>query len=107
MPPAPPSSTTHRSTGMASYHFQTEIGTFWIRPHFGSTGMVQLGVDRTPIGSFRSPQAAADDFRERRTGWYEWDCRSELPAPRDLAEWAKGMPRHLASTPYLSHRAIR
>jgi hypothetical protein len=92
---------------MRSYHFQSSAGTFWIRPHFGRTGEVQLGVDRTPIATFPTAATAALDFWARRTGWYEWDCRSELPAPRDLSEWAQGIPRELASTPYLGHSIIR
>lgn len=70
-----------------AYFFPTDVGTFWIRPDPAFPGRVCLGVDEEAIGSYPSPEAAADDFRGRHTGWPAWDSRPDLRAPMDLTGW--------------------
>lgn len=71
------------------YWCRTAVGIFWIRPQPGYPDRVWLGIDEVgPLGSYHSPEAAADDFAGGHTGWHEWDSIAHTSlGPRDLSEW--------------------
>jgi hypothetical protein len=69
------------------WRYQTPVGTFWIRPR----GRVfVLGIGDEDLGSYHSPQAAADDVFTRVTGYDPWDSSDVLDGeePTDLSEWS-------------------
>ena len=74
----------------SQYHYRSSVGTLWIRQQHGSTGRWVLGVDETPLGTYQSAEAAADDVRGQHTGWPDWDSNDTIVAPRELSEWADG-----------------
>lgn len=76
-----------------AYHFNTRFGTFWIRPQPGSPGRWLLGLDEESLGSYASPELAADDVYMQATGHLEWDIsESPVDAPADLGEWERDIP---------------
>lgn len=69
------------------FQYQTDIGTFWIRPE--PAGRVQLGLDRHKLRTYTSPTAAARAVAQRETGWEAWDASTELLAPASLQRWKR------------------
>lgn len=73
------------------YSFQSEVGTFWIRPepdkswglYIGGEGIVEL------LGYYDSAFAAADSVCMQTTGWDGWDKRNRIDAPPTLLLWSK------------------
>jgi len=72
------------------FQYETEIGTFWIRPE--PAGRVQLGLDRHKLRTYPSPTAAARAVAERATGWDAWDSATEPLAPASLQRWKRQSP---------------
>lgn len=72
-----------------AYHKHTAVGTFWIRPHdFGRWGLfIEKDGETELLGSYHSPEAAADDVYTQHTGWDTWDIPIRHDAPVDLGEW--------------------
>jgi hypothetical protein len=78
------------------YYWRSPVGMFWIRPQPGHPGRYSLGnAIEGALGSYRSAEAAADDFAGGHTGWKDWDLifRYVRNVPRDLTEWHRGRPR--------------
>ena len=55
-----------------AYRFQSPVGLVWVRPQPG-TDRYRLGIETEPIGSYHSPEAAADDVANRASGWRPLD----------------------------------
>lgn len=72
------------------YHCKTKAGVFWIAPQPGSPGRFWLGIGDVPLGSYHTPEAAADDVHCQSTGWNEWDMLGLVSFPTELADWTKG-----------------
>ncbi len=64
---------------------RTSKGTFWIRPD--GSGRITLGVDDEALGSYATPEQAADDVYCCATGYHPWDAQGTVNAPVDLSEW--------------------
>jgi len=77
-------------TALRNYYFRSEVGIFSIRPQDGVAARFLLSIGDEPLGSYRSPQAAADDVYGGVTGHYAWDVRNDPHAPTDLSEWNIG-----------------
>ncbi len=70
-----------------AFLFRSPVGVFVIRE---KAGRWQLWIDDGLLGSYHSPEAAADDVRAHVTGWPEWDERRASPHdPADLSEWER------------------
>jgi len=75
------------------YHYKTKFGTFWIRPDPDVSGQFRLYIGRTWIGSYFSPESAAEDVYTKTTGFDEWDLQDDIVLePRDLSQWQPGKP---------------
>jgi hypothetical protein len=75
------------------YHCKTEVGTFWICPDPEISGQYRLYIDHLWIGSYFSPESAANDVYTQTTGHDAWDLQDEVVfEPRDLSEWQRGKP---------------
>jgi hypothetical protein len=74
------------------YRFRSPVGTLWIKPQRNSDRF-WLGINDERVGSYHSPEAAADDVYTQHTGWRPWDSASGLQKPRDLTEWER-VPLH-------------
>jgi len=68
---------------------KTEAGTFWIRFVPRGRGMFVLGIDDQELGSYFSPEAAADDVYLQKTGYDLWDSVQDVCKPVDIAEWKR------------------
>jgi hypothetical protein len=73
------------------FHYVSPVGVLWIKPQPG-TDRVALGIDEEPLGSYHTPQAAADDVYTQHTGSHAWDSLTNVRLPRDLSEWEPGLP---------------
>jgi hypothetical protein len=69
------------------YIYRSRVGVFYIMPD--GEGRWWLGVDGERLGSFHSPQAAADDMSGQHTGYHPWDSLPKISEPTDLSEWEK------------------
>jgi hypothetical protein len=71
------------------FYKHTSVGTFWIRPEnmHGWSLFIDCGGDTESLGSYSSPEAAADDVYTQHTGWDAWDIPNRRDAPTDLGEW--------------------
>ncbi len=77
---------------LATYHYVSAVGTFWIKPLPRRSGRFLLGVDETPLGSYVRPEDAARDVHAHRTSWREWDSLPAADEPVDLTAWQSGPP---------------
>jgi hypothetical protein len=68
---------------------RTDVGTFWILPNNANGWGLFIHADgnRELLGSYGSPEDAADDVYTQHTGWDDWDTPIRSNAPRDLGEW--------------------
>ena len=73
------------------YYYKTSVGTVWIRPQ-PDTDRFHLGIGDGPLGSYHSPEAAADDVYTQHTGWRPLDRLPKSELPRDITEWQVGVP---------------
>lgn len=72
------------------YHLPTSAGIFWIKPHPEFPDRVALWIGSQKLGSFASPQMAAEHVAGGRTGCASWDGSGDgRPAP-DLTAWTLG-----------------
>jgi hypothetical protein len=69
------------------FTFESDIGTFWIRPE--PADRVLLGLDRHRLGTYSSAKAAAEAVAEQKTGWSPWDDAVDLKRPRSLKVWKR------------------
>ncbi len=67
------------------FYYKTDAGTFWIKQE--SNGRWTLRLNGEALGSYNSPEQAADDVYMQATGSYEWDSKDEILEPTDLGEW--------------------
>jgi len=72
-----------------AYYKRTEVGTFWIRSDHANkwTLAIDDGGNTEVLGSYNSPEVAADDVCTQHTGWDDWDNPIRSDAPRALSEW--------------------
>jgi hypothetical protein len=68
---------------------KAEAGTFWIRFVPRGRGIFILGIDGRELGSYFSPEAAADDVYRQETGFTRWDSAEDMQVPTDLSEWKR------------------
>lgn len=65
--------------------YQTEVGSFLIKPD--ETGRFTLRIDDELLGSYFSPQQAADDVCCCETGYMPWDERDPLMGSSSLSDF--------------------
>ena len=58
---------------------------FWITAQ--SNGRYLLSINDEGLGSYHSPESAADDVYSCTTGYYDWDNQGSCSEPTDLSEW--------------------
>ncbi|NJK58869.1 MAG: hypothetical protein HC939_24290 [Pleurocapsa sp. SU_5_0] len=68
-----------------SWSYKIKSGTFWISPQ--SNGRYLLSINNQALGSYHSPQSAADDVYQCATGYDAWDNKGSCLEPTDLSEW--------------------
>lgn len=76
-----------------AYFYKTSIGSFSIRPDPHGPGRWCLYIDDLCLGSYASPEMAADDVYLCATGFYEWDRQETVDHPAELAEWIALRPQ--------------
>jgi hypothetical protein len=67
------------------WKYKSEHGTFTIHQAHDSRWI--LALDNDSLGSYHSPQAAADDVYVGVTGCFDWDSDTEVERPEDLSDW--------------------
>lgn len=74
---------------MSNYTFETPVGTFLIRPIAKKT--YGLLINNYLLGSYRSPDEAAEDVYKNNSGCHEWDdCHGESQdTPVALSGWVQ------------------
>jgi hypothetical protein len=75
------------------YLYKTGIGAFSIQPDPNEPGRWRLYIDDLWLGSYASPEQAADDVYMCATGFYEWDRQLTVDHPEDLGEWVASRPQ--------------
>ena len=68
---------------------KAEAGTFWIRFVPRGRGEFVLGIDGRELGTYFSPEAAADAVYLQDTGFAAWDSAGETARPAGLDEWVR------------------
>lgn len=68
---------------------ETEKGVFWIRFVPRGRGIFVLGIEGLELGSYPSPEAAADDVYLQETGFSAWDSATQAHKPADISEWKR------------------
>jgi hypothetical protein len=69
------------------WYYKTTFGTFKIKQQ--SNGYYGLWLSDELLGSYPSPEAAADDVYTQSSGAYEWDDHGPITDPTDLSEWQR------------------
>ncbi len=69
------------------FRYQTAFGTFWIKPHPNRPDQYLLGFDDIPVGTYATPEEAAQDVYAQNTGWERWDTLMEISGPEHIGEW--------------------
>lgn len=69
------------------WSYKSKAGTFSIRPLPDGRWGLQIGNEY--LGSYISPEQAADDVYMQQTGYYPWDSLPPVSEPCELAEWEK------------------
>lgn len=72
------------------YHYRSPVGVLWIARDPHHQAQVWLGMNETPLGSYSSPEAAAEAVRASRSGWHPLDELHHSHRPHALAEWQAG-----------------
>lgn len=67
--------------------YKTNVGTFWIK--LDRDNRFTLGVGDEALGSYISPEQAADDVFLCVTGHWPWDKQFTVLNPTDLSEWTR------------------
>lgn len=65
--------------------YNSKVGTFKIKQR--PDGRFSLHVGDEYLGSYISPQQAADDVFMCATGYWPWDRQLMVDHPEDLSEW--------------------
>ena len=73
--------------GLKMWKYQSKKGVLWIKKN--RDGRYDLGVESECLGSYNSPQSAADDVFCCVTGYGPWDDQGTVDQPTDLGEWEK------------------
>ena len=63
------------------WSYKTKAGTFWIRPDPKRPGLYQLVINDVWLGSYPSPEDAADNVFMHVTGWNEWEKLIPVASP--------------------------
>lgn len=73
---------------MATYLYNTDIGTFEIREV--RHRLYELWIEEENLGSYDSAESAAEDVASFNTGYVEWDRfeNEETNVPAGLHEWS-------------------
>lgn len=71
------------------YIFRSRSGTFTILPDEQAPGMYQLCIGGMWLGSYDSPEQAAESLPCKSTGWPEWDRSTGPECPQSLEDWDK------------------
>ncbi|WP_043793493.1 hypothetical protein [Solidesulfovibrio fructosivorans] len=66
--------------------YRTRFGTFSIRP---DAGRWVLCMNDEALGSYHSPESAADDVFMCATTFDAWDSQGTVHEPESLAEWER------------------
>ena len=69
------------------YIFRTKSGTFTISPDEQCGGMFQLCIGGMWLGTYETPEQAAESLVQRKTGWFDWDRLPEPERECGLADW--------------------
>jgi len=69
------------------WYYKTEVGTFLIYRNPNDPARFLLKIENEILGSYLTPEMAADDVYMQATGWYEWDTLPNVSGPTDLSEW--------------------
>ena len=70
-----------------TYIFRSKSGTFTILPDDQNPGMYQLCMGGMWLGSYDTPEKAAESLPCRQTGWFDWDRCEGAQCPQSLDEW--------------------
>jgi len=70
------------------FFYRTRFGVFSIRP--AANGRWTLAMDSDALGSYATPESAADDVFVCATGHDTWDAQGSVNEPESLAEWERG-----------------
>ena len=79
----------HGERRMPVWRFQTRLGTLCIRPSRMSDGSWELCLADDVIGTYPSPEAAAQDVAKKATGDRQLDQSLGWWAPASLEEWER------------------
>lgn len=66
--------------------YKTDVGRFWIKQE--RDNRFTLGINDNALGSYISPEQAADDVYMCATGHWPWDKKLNVSDPVDLSEWS-------------------
>lgn len=69
------------------YIFRSSAGTFTILPDDQSPDMYQLCIGGMWLGSYETPEKAAESISCKATGWFEWDRQEAPQCPQSLEGW--------------------
>ena len=69
------------------YIFRSNTGTFTILSDEENPGLYQLCIGGMWLGSFESPEKAAESIPCKATGWHDWDRQGDAQCPQSLVEW--------------------
>lgn len=69
--------------------FAQWLETFRISPKAGRPRETGLWLDDELLGSYQSPEAAADDVYVQVTGHHAWDTLKNANPPIDLSGWQR------------------
>ncbi|MCL1985468.1 MAG: hypothetical protein FWG59_03370 [Betaproteobacteria bacterium] len=69
------------------FAYKTDVGTFTIAPD--RSGYWTLFIGSEGLGSYATPEMAADDVFMCESGHWEWDRRLIVYHPCDLSEWTQ------------------
>ncbi len=75
------------------WHLRTRLGVFWVVEQRSDTGQVfRLCLDDLELGVYKDAQEAVKDVCEQSTGHLNWDCSSNIRAPKMINDWREGEP---------------
>lgn len=69
------------------YIFRSSAGTFTIMPDDQDPDMYQLCIGGMWLGSYETPEKAAESIPCRQTGWSDWDRQEGRECPLTLEGW--------------------
>jgi hypothetical protein len=69
------------------YIFRSKAGTFTIGSDPTVSGCYELCIGGMWLGTYETPDRAAQDVLMRCTGWHDWDNRKDTDCPGEIGEW--------------------